>query len=308
MLATPCCLLKKKGGNPQPRPRVPQFPRLEPQLPSLLLACLLRGFCSRGNSGPRAYPHHSPTRLKVCTAPFGGWGWGWGRGPGPGATPAQPPPARAPAPTPPAPPAPAPAPPAPAPSPSPSPAPAPAPAAAPAGPADSPAPAPCRGAAARRAEDQAIRLRRSRRSDAGTLRREPLGSDEPGTTVERHGEGEPQDGLPQPLGGAAGNRSVACRCRNQHDGSSASSSSETFPLSNEAPPPPHPNSKCGFKRGNLPKTFLSKRFSQKFLSSVKRGPAPPHPNSKCGSKRGNLPKTFLSKLICTQTLNNFYKP
>ena len=32
----------------------------------------------------------------------------------------------------------------------------------------------------------------------------PLGSDEPGTTVERHGEGEPQDGLPQPLGGAAG--------------------------------------------------------------------------------------------------------
>ena len=78
---------------------------------------------------------------------------------------------------------------------------------------------------------------------------------------------------------------------------------------------------CGFKRGNLPKTFLSKRFSQKFLSSVKRGPAPPHPNSKCGFKRGNLLKTILSKrfsqkeslkkilskLVGTQTLNNFYK-
>ena len=67
------------------------------------------------------------------------------------------------------------------------------------------------------------------------------------------------------------------------------------PSVKRGPAPPHPNSKCGFKRGNLPKTFLSKRFSQKFLSSVKRGPAPPHPNSKCGFKRGNLPKTFLSK-------------
>ena len=63
-----------------------------------------------------------------------------------------------------------------------------------------------------------------------------LGSDEPGTTVERHREGEPQDGLPQPLGGAAGNRSVACRCRNQHDGSCASSSSETFPQLGHAKP------------------------------------------------------------------------
>ena len=57
-----------------------------------------------------------------------------------------------------------------------------------------------------------------------------------------------------------------------------------------------------------PKRFSQKDSLKKFLSSVKRGPAPPHPNSKCGSKRGNLPKTFLSKLIGTQTLNNFYKP
>ena len=88
------------------------------------------------------------------------------------------------------------------------------------------------------------------------------------------------------------------------------------------PRPPSPKFEMWFQKRKPAqnvslKKILSKRFSQKFLSSVKRGPAPPHPNSKCGFKRGNLPKTILSKdslkknlskLVGTQTLNNFYKP
>ena len=65
------------------------------------------------------------------------------------------------------------------------------------------------------------------------------------------------------------------------------------------PAPPHPNSKCGFKRGNLPKTFLSKISLKTFLS--KRF-------SQNVSLKTFLAKRFsqnlLSKLIGTQTLNN----
>ena len=71
------------------------------------------------------------------------------------------------------------------------------------------------------------------------------------------------------------------------------------------PAPPHPNSKCGFKRGNLPKTFLSKRFSQKFLSSVKRGPAPPSPKFEMWfQKRKPAQNVSLKKILSKRFSQN----
>ena len=67
------------------------------------------------------------------------------------------------------------------------------------------------------------------------------------------------------------------------------------------PPHPPPNSKCGSK-----KKTLSKRFGQNFRSklSVKLSVKTFGQNVSVKTFGQN----FRSKLMCTQTLNNFYKP